>query len=96
MARADGIDVVDEMVHLQRDLGIGFINFYDDNFTLNRNRVMAICQEIMRRGLNIEWKCEVESTNCGCGTPWHHARSRLSRRRLRCRECQSRHARLAP
>lgn len=51
-------DVVDEMVHLQRDLGVGFINFYDDNFTLNRNRVMAICQEIMRRGLNIEWKCE--------------------------------------
>ena len=31
------VDVVDEMVHLQRDLGIGFINFYDDNFTLNRS-----------------------------------------------------------
>ena len=51
-------DVVDEMVHLQRDLGIGFLNFYDDNFTLNRSRVMAICEELMRRGLDIEWKCE--------------------------------------
>ena len=51
-------DVVDEMVHLQQDLGVGFINFYDDNFTLNRTRVMAICEEIIRRGLDIEWKCE--------------------------------------
>ncbi len=51
-------DVVDEMAHLQRDLGVGFINFYDDNFTLNRARVMAICEEILRRGLDIEWKCE--------------------------------------
>ena len=51
-------DVVDEMVHLQQDLGVGFINFYDDNFTLNRTRVMAICEEIVRRGLDIEWKCE--------------------------------------
>jgi len=38
--------------------GIGFINIYDDNFTLQRSRVMAICEEILARGLDIEWKCE--------------------------------------
>lgn len=51
-------DVVDELQHLERDLGIGFVNFYDDNFTLKRGRVAAICEEILRRGLRLEWKCE--------------------------------------
>jgi len=51
-------DVVDEMELLQNDFGVGFINFYDDNFTLNKKRVIGICNEILRRGLQVEWKCE--------------------------------------
>lgn len=51
-------DVVDEMEELNHHYGVGFINFYDDNFTISRRRVMAICDEIIARGLNIEWKCE--------------------------------------
>jgi anaerobic magnesium-protoporphyrin IX monomethyl ester cyclase len=51
-------DVVAEMSEIQQQHGIGFINFYDDNFTLRRDRVMDICEEILRRGLDIEWKCE--------------------------------------
>jgi anaerobic magnesium-protoporphyrin IX monomethyl ester cyclase len=56
--RARGaVDVVDEMAQLAAS-GVGFINFYDDNFTLQRKRVVAICDEILRRGLDIHWKCE--------------------------------------
>lgn len=51
-------DVVDELEHLVRDQGVGFVNFYDDNFTLHRRRVVQICEEILRRGLDLEWKCE--------------------------------------
>ncbi|MEC8193490.1 MAG: radical SAM protein [Myxococcota bacterium] len=51
-------DVVDEMAELKAEFGVGFINFYDDNFTISRRRVMDICDEIIRRGLDIEWKCE--------------------------------------
>lgn len=51
-------DVVDELEVLVRDFGVGFVNFYDDNFTLQRSRVVAICEEILRRGLDLEWKCE--------------------------------------
>lgn len=29
--------------------------FYDDTFTVNRNRVLAICDEILHRGLKIRW-----------------------------------------
>jgi len=51
------VDVVNEMAHLVQN-GIGFINFYDDNFTLRRERVVEICDEILRRGLDVHWKCE--------------------------------------
>jgi radical SAM superfamily enzyme YgiQ (UPF0313 family) len=50
-------DVVAEMAHLVSQ-GVGFINFYDDNFTLRRNRVVAICDEILRQGVDVDWKCE--------------------------------------
>ena len=49
--------VVDELQALQKT-GVGFVNFYDDNFTLHRKRVVDICEEILRRELDIEWKCE--------------------------------------
>ena len=51
-------DVVDELTSLVVDHGVGFVNFYDDNFTLRRSRVVQICEEILRRGLDVEWKCE--------------------------------------
>ena len=50
-------DVVDELEHLVAE-GIGFVNFYDDNFTLHRRRVVQICEEILRRGVKLEWKAE--------------------------------------
>ncbi len=50
--------VADELAHLVRDLGVGFVNFYDDNFTLHRRRVLAICEAILARDLDLEWKCE--------------------------------------
>ena len=50
-------DVVSEMQLLVAN-GVGFINFYDDNFTLRRSRVEAICKEILRVGLDVHWKCE--------------------------------------
>jgi anaerobic magnesium-protoporphyrin IX monomethyl ester cyclase len=56
-ARSAG-DVVDELEWCQRTLGIGSVCIFDDNFTLRRKRVVAICNEILRRGLTIHWKCE--------------------------------------
>ena len=43
---------------MKQEFGIGFVNFYDDNFTLHRARVEAICEEILQQGLRMEWKCE--------------------------------------
>lgn len=51
-------NVVDEIEHLARDLGIRYILFRDPIFSLNQRRVLEICREIVRRGLTVEWRCE--------------------------------------
>ena len=51
-------DVVAEMDHLVQHHGIGFINFYDDNFTLSRRRVAEICEALLQKGVDVDWKCE--------------------------------------
>jgi len=49
-------DVVDEV---EEALALGYdrISFADDVFTLKRERVLAICAEIERRGLRFSWEC---------------------------------------
>ena len=50
-------NVVDEIEWLCQDFKAKHIAFGDDTFTLNRNRVLEICREIKRRGLEITWSC---------------------------------------
>jgi radical SAM superfamily enzyme YgiQ (UPF0313 family) len=45
---------VDELELLTRR-GETFFYVSDDTFTMDKKRVIAVCQEILRRGLNIEW-----------------------------------------
>jgi len=47
--------VVEEIEHLVETYKIEQIDFYDDNMTLNKKRVVNICDLIKERGLNIEW-----------------------------------------
>ena len=47
-------NVVDEMQEIQQ-LGIDEIYFDDDTFTIDRTRVMDICQFIKERGIHVSW-----------------------------------------
>ncbi|HMK92024.1 MAG TPA: radical SAM protein, partial [Thermoleophilia bacterium] len=49
-------NVVDE---IEQALALGYdrVSFADDVFTLRRERVIAICDEITRRDLRFEWEC---------------------------------------
>jgi len=49
-------NVVDE-IEEALDLGYDRISFADDVFTLNRRRVLGICEEIKQRGLHFHWEC---------------------------------------
>lgn len=47
--------VIEEVEHLIREYGVRDISFGDDTYTLKRERVVAICEEINRRKLDIRW-----------------------------------------
>lgn len=49
-------NVVDEIVEV---LAVGYdrISFTDDVFTMKKERVVKVCQEIRRRGLKFKWEC---------------------------------------
>ncbi len=48
------INVVDELEECTK-MGIHEFLFYDDTFTVNRKRVLDICNEIIKRNLDIGW-----------------------------------------
>lgn len=46
---------IDEIVNIYN---IESVIFYDDLFTLNKERVIGICEGILRKGYKLSWKCE--------------------------------------
>ena len=50
--------VVDELEFLYKKYGEKQYTFYDDAFTVNQKRTEEICDEIIKRRLNIKWDCE--------------------------------------
>jgi radical SAM superfamily enzyme YgiQ (UPF0313 family) len=50
-------NVVDELEHINLNMGIKSFEVWDDNFTLNIKRSKEICREIIDRKLNMSWYC---------------------------------------
>jgi radical SAM superfamily enzyme YgiQ (UPF0313 family) len=51
----DPIDIVDEIEHLISEYSIESILFLDDCFTLDKERTRAMCTEILKRDIKINW-----------------------------------------
>ena len=47
------------MKHLRRRFGIRHINIYDDLFTLDRERVLSLCEKLAAEPLGIQFNCAV-------------------------------------
>ena len=74
-------NVVDEMQLVHGKYGVKQVTFYDDAFTVDRNRVLKICEELHERKLDMMWDCgtrvdmvdrELLQTmrNAGCFAVW--------------------------
>jgi radical SAM superfamily enzyme YgiQ (UPF0313 family) len=50
-------NVVDELEYLHKTYGIRKFTFCDDAFTVDQARTEQLCNEIVQRGLKIEWNC---------------------------------------
>lgn len=51
-------NTVDEIEHIVNEYKIRDIIFYDDVFTLDQERAEEICDELLRRRLDVSWSCE--------------------------------------
>ena len=74
-------NVVDEMQLIHDKYGVKQVTFYDDAFTVDRKRVIQICDELHARNLDMMWDCgtrvdmvdrELLQTmrNAGCFAVW--------------------------
>ena len=55
-------NVVDEIEFVLKTYSfLGGIRFFDDVFTMQKDRVIEICREILRRKLNFVWECEARA-----------------------------------
>lgn len=50
--------VIEQIEYLVNNYNIKFINFLEDNFTFNLNRIYEICDLLIERGNPIRWECE--------------------------------------
>ncbi len=48
--------VVDEIEYHCKEFGHNYFGFSDDNLTLNKSHILEICNEIVRRGLDIQFE----------------------------------------
>lgn len=57
--------ILDEMEYLINELGVETIAFMDDTFTLNKRRVLELCDGIKERNIDVMWGCtaRVDSLN---------------------------------
>lgn len=55
--------MVDEMEHLVREFDVKYIQFYDDTFTMRYQRVVDICNLIIKRRLKVKWFAHARVNN---------------------------------
>ena len=53
--------IVDEIEFLNKDLGVNYFSFMDDQLTLNRAHTIELCDEIIRRGLHKEVELAIQT-----------------------------------
>lgn len=49
--------ILDELRYLKENYNIKLVNFFDETFTIRRDRVIDIANAIRNEGLNISWYC---------------------------------------
>jgi radical SAM superfamily enzyme YgiQ (UPF0313 family) len=50
--------VIEEIKQLVEKFGVKEILFYDDSFTMDRNRTIELCNDLIKNNIKIPWSCE--------------------------------------
>jgi anaerobic magnesium-protoporphyrin IX monomethyl ester cyclase len=49
--------VFEEILYLQKEYNVDFINFIDDSFTINKKRLMELCDLFIESKIPVKWSC---------------------------------------
>ncbi len=49
--------IIKEIVYLRDRYGVDAIQFYDDNFTIDRHKVIDLCERLVNMKLDMPWSC---------------------------------------
>ncbi len=63
LTRRSAVNVVDEMEQVLGRYGVAGFKIFDSTFTLIPKHAEDICDEILRRGLDFPWECEIRASN---------------------------------
>lgn len=50
-------NILSELIYLKKNFNIKTVSFFDETFTIDRNRVIGICEGIKNEKLDIVWYC---------------------------------------
>jgi len=56
-------NIVDEIEFLIENYKVNYLEFRDENFTSDKNFVLGICDELIKRRINISWYCQTRIDN---------------------------------
>lgn len=49
--------VIDEIKYLIKEYNVDGLHFYDDTLTVNKGRIIELCDAMLREGINLPWAC---------------------------------------
>ena len=50
--------ILRQVLYLQSTYNVNYINFLEDNFTVNKNRVREVCNLLIEQKVGLKWECE--------------------------------------
>ncbi|XUX00192.1 MAG: radical SAM protein [Dehalogenimonas sp.] len=53
--------IVGQVTILQKNYGVKYLRFLEDNFTANRKRLRAFCQVLIDKKIKLKWDCEARA-----------------------------------
>ncbi|MFH0815929.1 MAG: radical SAM protein [Methanobacteriota archaeon] len=53
--------VMEELRYLKKNYGVKLVSFFDETFTIDRERVMAICKAMIAEKMQIKWYCNTRA-----------------------------------
>jgi len=53
--------VIEELRYLKNEHGIGLVSFFDETFTIDKERTLAICKSMREGRLDINWYCNTRA-----------------------------------